>query len=375
MPSLERFFNPQTRPFDLNIRSLPGAKLYFFEAGSSTPKTTFSDKQGENPHTNPVVADPNGIFPQIFLDGLYRAELRSSSEIVQPGWPIDNIGQDNLIVPFGPWIEIVVYNTGEVVTGSNGNWYRSISDNNLGNDPISSPAQWEVIPIPVASSFTSNKAYVTFSDDGDQVSVDIDADAMADDVEDYITDLPNNITIGGSLVANSGATFTGGVSVLGGNLYVAGTISSKDRGVARRNATLTITSDITLNKDPQLSIINLETGFYQVSGIIIFNTNSGGAGNGLKITLDGDTTTTLQNVVWQRFSSTAAIDALVTSVPVFESAGASDNYILFNGTIRFDSAVVGDGIAVWVSQNVSSATPVEIKSGSSLVVQRIGDGI
>lgn len=179
MPSLQRFTNPQTRPFSLNIKSLPGAKLYFYAASSTTPKATYSDKQGTTANANPVVADSSGIFPPIFLDGLYRVELRSSANIVQSGWPIDNVGQDSVIVPFGPYSPIVTYNEGEVVTGENGNWYRSIVDNNLGNEPSASPSDWELIPIPVASSFTSNVPYITFSDDVDQISLDLDQNALA----------------------------------------------------------------------------------------------------------------------------------------------------------------------------------------------------
>lgn len=183
MPSLERFFDPQIRKFDLNIKSLPGARFYFFQNGTTTHKSVFQDKAGTIAHDNPVIADSNGSFPPIFLDGLYRVELRSNANIVQPGWPIDNVGQDSAIVPFGPYSDIVSYNTGEVVTGSNGNWYRSIVNGNLGNNPISSPAEWEVIPIPVASSFTSNKAYLTWSDDGDQISLDVDVTGLSADVQ------------------------------------------------------------------------------------------------------------------------------------------------------------------------------------------------
>ena len=183
MPSLERFFNPQMRVLSLNLQSLPSARLYFFAAGSSTPKPTYADKPGNIANTNPVIADPNGVFPTIFLDGLYRVELRSAQNIVQPGWPIDNVGQDNVIVPFGPWSEIVIYNQGEVVTGSNGNWYRSLIDNNLGNDPADGGEGWEVIPIPVASTFTSNKTYLSWTDNGDQISLDVDTNGLMDEIE------------------------------------------------------------------------------------------------------------------------------------------------------------------------------------------------
>lgn len=220
MPSLERFFDPQMRKFDANVRPLPGARLYFFENGTTTPKTTYKDKQGSIGHDNPVIADSTGVFPQIFLDGLYRVELRSSSNIVQPGWPIDNIGQDTPVVPFGPWIEINTYNTGEVVTGSNGNWYRSITDNNLGNDPISSPSEWEVIPIPVASSFTSNKAYLTWTDDGDQVSLNVDTAGLVDEIEANLDQVDGDLAVAGEL------SVTGDIKAEGGLIQVGDAVGT-----------------------------------------------------------------------------------------------------------------------------------------------------
>lgn len=181
MPSLERFFNPQMRVFSANITSLPGARLYFFEAGSTTPKVTYADKQGTTPNTNPVIASATGTFPPIFIDGLYRVELRSSSNIVQPGWPIDNVGQDTPIVPYAPWSELVTYAEFERVTDTlTGTVYRSTTDNNLGNAPADSPSDWEVVIDPVPSSFTSNAAYLSWSDDGGQISLDVDPAEFAD---------------------------------------------------------------------------------------------------------------------------------------------------------------------------------------------------
>lgn len=175
MPSLERFTNPQVRPFGINITTLPGAKLYFYAANSTTPVNTYADKQGAVANTNPVVADANGIFPPIFLQNrLYRVTLTTSKNIVQPGWPIDNVGQDTTVVPFGPWVEIFTYAGDSVVTGSDGGWYRSKIPNNLGFDPVSSPTQWESIPIPVASNFISNVPFIEFADNAGQVELQFD---------------------------------------------------------------------------------------------------------------------------------------------------------------------------------------------------------
>jgi hypothetical protein len=183
MTSLPRFFDPAPRYFTNNITGLPGAKLYFTVAGSSTPKTTYQNKAGTLAHAHPVVADSNGIFPPIFLDGLYKVELKNAAGVTQSGWPIDNIGQDENVVPFGPYSSTITYQTDEVVTDSAGDWYRSKVDSNVGHEPSSSPTQWEALVKPVPSNFVSDAAWATYSSGvGGTISLDIDVDAMSLDL-------------------------------------------------------------------------------------------------------------------------------------------------------------------------------------------------
>ena len=98
MASLERFFNPVVMPVTFNLTVLPGALMYFYENNSDSPKSVYQDKEGTIPHESPVVADPSGAFPPIFLDGLYSAELKSSSGVTQDGWPVNNVGLDDILV-------------------------------------------------------------------------------------------------------------------------------------------------------------------------------------------------------------------------------------------------------------------------------------
>ena len=61
----------------------PGAKLYFYETGTTTPKDTFSDPDLDpsHLHANPVVADADGQFPPIYLEaGEYKAVLKTSAD-------------------------------------------------------------------------------------------------------------------------------------------------------------------------------------------------------------------------------------------------------------------------------------------------------
>ena len=96
--ALERFRNPVITYFTYNLNTLPGALLYFYDNGSDTPKDVYQDKEGETAHAHPVVADANGTFPAIFLNGLYRAELKSASGVTQPNWPLDDVGTDDILV-------------------------------------------------------------------------------------------------------------------------------------------------------------------------------------------------------------------------------------------------------------------------------------
>lgn len=89
---IERFLNPSIKYTTTALGSLPGAKLYFTSAGTSTPKTVYKDGNKSVSHAYPVEADAFGIFEPIFLDGLYKVELKDKDGNTQTGWPIDNVG-------------------------------------------------------------------------------------------------------------------------------------------------------------------------------------------------------------------------------------------------------------------------------------------
>lgn len=46
---------------------------------------------------------------------------------------------------FQAWVSDTIYNIPEIVLGSDDNYYKSLTDNNQGNDPISSPSNWRLI--------------------------------------------------------------------------------------------------------------------------------------------------------------------------------------------------------------------------------------
>lgn len=62
------------------IKPSSGAKLFFFETDGVTPKDTFSDQLATpTPNTNPVVADSNGAFGDIYIVGKYKVTLEDKN--------------------------------------------------------------------------------------------------------------------------------------------------------------------------------------------------------------------------------------------------------------------------------------------------------
>lgn len=73
-------FNPGMQYHDDDGSPLNGGFLYFYEAGSSTPKTTWADGAMQVPNDNPVVLDSTGRAT-IFVQGLYKWSLTDSDGV------------------------------------------------------------------------------------------------------------------------------------------------------------------------------------------------------------------------------------------------------------------------------------------------------
>lgn len=67
------------------VQSLPGAKIYFYATGTTTPQNTYTDADLSIAHSNPVEADANGYFAPIYLDPTlpdYRMKLTTSADVL-----------------------------------------------------------------------------------------------------------------------------------------------------------------------------------------------------------------------------------------------------------------------------------------------------
>ena len=64
------------------INPSSGAKLFFFKIDVVTPKDTFSDQLSTpTPNTKPVIANSNGVFVDIYIDGSFKVTLYDKNGI------------------------------------------------------------------------------------------------------------------------------------------------------------------------------------------------------------------------------------------------------------------------------------------------------
>jgi hypothetical protein len=82
------FFVSRYRAIDANGDPMAGAKLEFFESGTSTPLDTYADVALTTPNANPVVADAGGLFGPIYFQARsYKVVLKTAAGATV--WTVD----------------------------------------------------------------------------------------------------------------------------------------------------------------------------------------------------------------------------------------------------------------------------------------------
>lgn len=136
---MARFGDLDTQYFDDAGDPLINGKVYFYETGTSTPKTTYADVNFSIPNTNPVILTAAGRQPNVFFRGVAKAVLATSAGVqilVR-----DPVGETDST--FGnPWVSSKSYNANDVVQGSNGVFYVSLINGNVNNDPVTTSGSW-----------------------------------------------------------------------------------------------------------------------------------------------------------------------------------------------------------------------------------------
>ena len=117
-------------------------KIYFYESGTTTPKTTYSDINNSIPNTNPVLLTAAGRQPNIFFDGVAKAILTDNNDVqIAVRDPVGETATD-----FGDaWVATKIYSAVDVVLGSDGVYYRSLVNGNQNNNPVTSTGYWTLL--------------------------------------------------------------------------------------------------------------------------------------------------------------------------------------------------------------------------------------
>jgi len=76
------FAPPYMTVLDLNGNPVSGAKLYFYQTGTTTPVSIYSDAALATPLSNPVIADSAGRHAPVYLDSVvtYRCKITDAAE-------------------------------------------------------------------------------------------------------------------------------------------------------------------------------------------------------------------------------------------------------------------------------------------------------
>lgn len=139
----KRFINPRPQYLSDSGEPLAFGKVFIFDQGSAVLKDLFFDAEQDEAAPNPVILSGSGRMGNTFFTGTARAKLTDKDEV--QFWDIDNISSDDTGGAFSTWSSTASYDIPQIVTGSDDNFYKSLTNGNSGNDPVSSPTFWEQI--------------------------------------------------------------------------------------------------------------------------------------------------------------------------------------------------------------------------------------
>lgn len=102
---------PVWQVLDGNGEPVSGARVSFFDSGTTTPLTVYTDTGLSVPHASPVVADANGVMPPVYTGGaVSKAVIKTSADVTiktvdpVPRSPSGSTGASQ--ISFSPTVEI-----------------------------------------------------------------------------------------------------------------------------------------------------------------------------------------------------------------------------------------------------------------------------
>lgn len=146
---MSRNTNPVPQFLDGKGDPLVNGQMFYFKSGTNSAIETFKDDLHEIPNTNPVLLDAAGRLPNVFFDGSAKQRLTADDldtpEIGKLIWERDPVGGEKELGDFTLWDTTVSYDVNDIVEGSDGKFYISLSNANSANDPLTNADKWNEI--------------------------------------------------------------------------------------------------------------------------------------------------------------------------------------------------------------------------------------
>jgi hypothetical protein len=117
-----------------------GAKVYYYETGTTTPKAVYSNAGLTSAHSQPVVADSNGVVPPVYLlAGRYKRVVTTSADVNLSQYAVDPLDASTQLIasasaPAATYAFLRYHNT------TDGNVYRRNAANSawINEGPVNS---------------------------------------------------------------------------------------------------------------------------------------------------------------------------------------------------------------------------------------------
>jgi hypothetical protein len=123
----------------------PNGSLRFFRSGTNTELITFKDDLETIQNPTIVLVLPNGNVENVFYSGSAKVIYLDEFDVQYA--ERDPVGAERELGNFSIWDTVVSYDINNIVQGSDGKFYVSLSNANIGNDPTITPSQWEEWPV------------------------------------------------------------------------------------------------------------------------------------------------------------------------------------------------------------------------------------
>ena len=121
--------------------------LLFLESGTNdTKKTTFLDSGLTKGNTNPVRLDGAGRCPNVFGSGVYKAISFADDGLGNTGTQFqqfDPVGGTLTGGGIANYVASDTYDIPDIIIATDNEYYRSLTNANIDNDPILDAANWQ----------------------------------------------------------------------------------------------------------------------------------------------------------------------------------------------------------------------------------------